>query len=131
MWTRTRHLWGELAVWLGLAGAAWLLTYQFDRPVQGYRFGATGWPRTILVLIAYFNSYVSGFKAERREGTALMKPAFEAKVAAKQRLEEFGWIDREAGTVHIPLNNAIDKVVNEYGQRQSQAVEQTESDVQG
>jgi hypothetical protein len=52
MWARTRHLWGELAVWLGLAGAAWLLTYQFDRPVQGYRFGATGWPRTILVLIA-------------------------------------------------------------------------------
>jgi Tfp pilus assembly protein PilE len=86
---------------------------------------------TILVLIAYFNSYVSTFKAERQEGTAAMKPAFEAKVAARQRLEEFGWVDREAGTVHIPLNNAIDKVVNEYGQRRSQATEQTESDVQG
>lgn len=86
---------------------------------------------TILVLIAYFNSYVSTFRAERQEGTAMMRPAFEAKVAAKQRLEEFGWVDREAGTVHIPLNNAIDRVVNEYGQRRGQATEQSESDVQG
>ncbi len=86
---------------------------------------------TILVLILYFNSFVSRFRAERQEGTAMMRPAFEAKLAARQRLGEFGWIDREAGTVHIPLNNAIDKVVNEYGQRRSQATEQTHSDVQG
>lgn len=88
----------------------------------------------ILVLIAYFNSYVSKYKAERQEGVSTMRPAFEAKLAARQRLNEFGWIDREAGTVHIPLNNAIDKVVAEYGQRNTrndQTTENEASDVQG
>lgn len=87
----------------------------------------------ILVLIAYFNSYVSTFKAERQEGTAIMRPAFEAKLAARRHLDEFGWVNRDAGTVHIPLNQAIDRVVGEYSARsaQSQSQEPMESDVQG
>jgi Tfp pilus assembly protein PilE len=85
----------------------------------------------ILVLIAYFNSYVSGFKARQQEGTAVMAPAFNEKLAARERLNSHGWIDRDAGTVHIPVPQAIDAVVNEYRQNGPQARETAGSDVQG
>src|SRR5690606_28194427 len=63
----------------------------------------------ILVLVLYFNSYVSGYKARQQETTAMMEPAFNAKIAARKQLEEFGWADANAGTVRIPLDRAIDK----------------------
>ena len=51
MWRGKQHVWGELLVWLALIGGAYALSFEFDRPVGSYRFGATGWPRTILALI--------------------------------------------------------------------------------
>src|SRR5512138_1406208 len=63
-------------------------------------FGVIG---VILVLMAYFNSYVSDYKAEQQETTTMMRPAFEAKVAARKQLDEFAWVDADAGTVRIPL----------------------------
>ncbi|HEX6317932.1 MAG TPA: tripartite tricarboxylate transporter TctB family protein [Burkholderiales bacterium] len=51
MWRGKQHLWGELAVWLVLGGGAYALSFQFAEPVSGYRFGATGWPRAIIVLL--------------------------------------------------------------------------------
>jgi hypothetical protein len=50
-WRGKQHLWGELAVWLVLAGGAYALSFQFDQRIAEYRFGATGWPRTIIALI--------------------------------------------------------------------------------
>jgi hypothetical protein len=41
----------EAAVWLALAGAGYALTFAFDEPIALYRFGATGWPRAILLLM--------------------------------------------------------------------------------
>lgn len=41
----------EALAWLILAGAAFALTYRFDAPLPGYRFGAVGWPRAIIVAI--------------------------------------------------------------------------------
>lgn len=41
----------EWAVWMTLAISAFLITYEFDRPVEGYLYGATGWPRFIIVAI--------------------------------------------------------------------------------
>lgn len=32
-----------------------------------------------------------------------------------QRLESYGWVDREAGTVHIPVERAIERVIEEHG----------------
>lgn len=69
---------------------------------------------TILVLVAYFKSYVGSYRAKVQEGTAIMQPAFEAKLSARKHLEEFGWIDRDAQTVHIPLDRAMEQVVAEY-----------------
>jgi hypothetical protein len=90
----------------------------------------------ILILIAYFNSYVSSTKARLQEGTAMMAPAFNAKVAARSQLESFGWVDQSAGTVRVPLPNAIDRVVDEYrstgaSSRTNPNQETAETDVQG
>jgi len=35
----------------------------------------------------------------------------EIRAAGAQRLEGYGWIDRAAGVVHIPIDRAIDAVV--------------------
>ncbi|MFQ5872599.1 MAG: tripartite tricarboxylate transporter TctB family protein [Dehalococcoidia bacterium] len=52
-----RALWApfiEGIFWVALAGVAYALTYQFDEPLPQYRYGATGWPRVLLVAIALF-----------------------------------------------------------------------------
>jgi len=42
----------EAAAWLALALGAWVLSSGFDRPIEIYRFGAGGWPRAVIALIA-------------------------------------------------------------------------------
>jgi hypothetical protein len=88
----------------------------------------------ILILIAYFNSYMSSTRARMQEGTAMMAPAFNDKLAARSKLGSFGWVDQSAGTVHIPLPNAIDRVVEDYrntGASTNAGQENAETDVQG
>lgn len=80
---------------------------------------------TILVLVLYFNSYVGKYKAEQTEGTAMMEPAFNAKLAAQEKLSGYEWVDRDARTVRIPLEQASRSVIAQYesqnsGQNQNQ-----------
>lgn len=42
----------EALVWLAFAGTAFALTYHFDERLPTYKFGATGWPRAVIVGIA-------------------------------------------------------------------------------
>ena len=42
----------EAGLWLGFVIIAYYYSFEFDRDVDGYRFNATGWPRTVLLLIA-------------------------------------------------------------------------------
>lgn len=85
---------------------------------------------TILVLIAYFNTAFSTYKASQTEGTAIMKPAFEAKLAAREQLDSYGWVDRDARTVRVPVSSAMQKVIADY-QKQSANTEVPATDVQG
>ena len=41
----------EAVFWLALAGIFFAVTYDFNQPIEIYKFGATGWPRTILSLM--------------------------------------------------------------------------------
>ena len=41
----------EGLIWLAFAALAYLLTYEFDRPLRGYELGATTWPRAIIAMI--------------------------------------------------------------------------------
>ncbi len=41
----------EAGLWIGFVIIAYIYSFEFDRNVEGYRFNATGWPRTVLLLI--------------------------------------------------------------------------------
>jgi len=41
----------EWGFWIALAAAGYWLTFDFDEPLDIYRFGASGWPRFILACI--------------------------------------------------------------------------------
>ena len=42
----------EVAFWLCFAALAYLSSYSFDREIEIYKFGASGWPRVVILLIA-------------------------------------------------------------------------------
>jgi hypothetical protein len=54
MWHGKQRIWIEFAIWMTLGWSAYALTYQFDGPIQGYRLGATAWPRAIILLMIVF-----------------------------------------------------------------------------
>ena len=41
----------------------------------------------------------------------------EEKDRQLRQLNEYGWVDRDAGVVHVPIEQAIDRVVSEQRQR--------------
>jgi hypothetical protein len=43
--------------------------------------------------------------------------AYEEKNQQLRKLHEYGWVDRDAGVVHVPIEQAIDRVVSEQQQR--------------
>lgn len=42
---------GEAGLWIAFAAIAYYFSFEFDKEVQIYRFGAAGWPRAVIVLI--------------------------------------------------------------------------------
>jgi hypothetical protein len=41
----------------------------------------------------------------------------EERERQRQRLHGYGWVDRDGGVVHVPIEQAIERVVSEQGQR--------------
>lgn len=69
----------------------------------------------LLLLTAYFNNYTYTYKARQQEGVPVARAVFETeKALADARLSTYGWIDRNAGTVHIPLDTAYQTVIAHY-----------------
>ena len=58
----------EWGFWVALAAAGYWLTFEFDEPLDIYEFGASGWPRFILVCIVVGATLqlVLGLQNERR-----------------------------------------------------------------
>ena len=48
---RTGHL-VEAGIWLSLSLVLFVYTFEFDQEIEIYRYGASAWPRAILLLIA-------------------------------------------------------------------------------
>lgn len=42
----------EVTFWLLFAAGAFALTFKFDQEIEIYKFGANGWPRVVIILIA-------------------------------------------------------------------------------
>ena len=66
----------------------------------------------IVVLVAYFNNYVSTIKAEKQEGVTIAEPFEASKAEALAHLNAYGWVDHQ--TVHVPVSNAMDQVIARY-----------------
>lgn len=41
----------EAAVWFLIAAIFFAYTFEFNQPIEIYKFGATAWPRVIVVLL--------------------------------------------------------------------------------
>ncbi|MEI7656861.1 MAG: hypothetical protein WCK33_02220 [Phycisphaerae bacterium] len=73
----------------------------------------------VIVVSIYFRSVASRMRAERVETTVSSKEANAAKAAAEAVLgvngqpAAYSWSDAKAGTVHIPLDQAMRKVVDQ------------------
>ena len=48
----TTGQWTEIFIWLAVAGIAFGYSFEFDREIEGYRYGVSGWPRVVILLIA-------------------------------------------------------------------------------
>lgn len=82
MWQEKRRLWFEVGVWLAIGVSAYAMTFEFDDPIQGYRLGATAWPRAIIVGMLAFA--ILQFGLSMRRAAAAKRPSVE-EAAASQR----------------------------------------------
>ncbi|MDD9823282.1 MAG: hypothetical protein OXU98_10445 [Gammaproteobacteria bacterium] len=66
---KTGHL-VEAALWLALAGLLYAYSFRFDKAIEIYRFGASAWPRAVLLLIAVaaVGQLLYHWKVDRRGG---------------------------------------------------------------
>jgi hypothetical protein len=75
---------------------------------------------TILVLVAYYNSYKTAYVSGKQEGLLTARAEYETtRDQALARQREYGWVDRAAGTVHTPIEDAARRVVDAYARAQS------------
>ena len=83
----------EASLWLWLAGFMYARSFGFDREIEIYKYGASGWPRAVLLLIVIaavgqleYNWKPGGLRAsDRREAAteaAAAKTAPDAPAAA-------------------------------------------------
>ena len=60
----------EAVFWLLIAVIFFTVSFSFNQPIEIYKFGATGWPRVILFLMAlvslgnFYHAYSKGSKAQ-------------------------------------------------------------------
>lgn len=47
----TTGQWTEIGIWLAVAGLAFGYSFEFDRDIEFYKFGASGWPRVVIAMI--------------------------------------------------------------------------------
>ena len=92
-------------VWITIACAAFVLTFKFDEPLMQYRYGATGWPRTLILAMAFFaiiQTLWSIFLSRKRGGPSASGPRVPA--AASQE-SATGLLVRlkHVGTFALPL----------------------------
>lgn len=67
----------------------------------------------VLVLMAFFNSYTSQYKASVEETTSIGAVARNNRAAALGALESWGWVDHDR--VRMPIEQAMQQVVAERG----------------
>ncbi|MEZ6241848.1 MAG: hypothetical protein R3B57_02295 [Phycisphaerales bacterium] len=68
----------------------------------------------VLILIAYFNTYVSQVKAEKQEGVSTAGEFESYRAEALGHLSGYGWSDPDADKVYVPIEQGMETVVTQY-----------------
>jgi hypothetical protein len=95
----------EGLIWIFIACVAFVLTYQFNEPLPQYRYGASGWPRTLIIAIAIFavisvlwSIFLSGGKGPVGTGEAELSDAPPTRSTTKTSVKV-----KHLGAFVIPL----------------------------
>ena len=89
----------EGLIWITIACVAFLLTFQFNDPLAHYRYGASGWPRTLIlgiVIFAVINAVWRGLLSRRsrllgtREALSSDTPPSRPTIAASVHVKRLG-----------------------------------------
>ena len=91
--------WFEVGVWLVVAGTAYGFSLQFDRDIEMYKFGAAGWPRVIILLIAL--GALGQFLQDLRKGQE--KPAPDAGYLDRFSEHDWRFFLRMGMTMALPV----------------------------
>ena len=59
----------EGSIWISLVGFLFLFSYEFDKDIEIYKFGAAGWPRAILAMLSLV--IIGNFFHQMRHGSAI------------------------------------------------------------
>ena len=70
-----------------------------------------------VIAAIYFFQHTANLKQELRETTNSAAQQIEYRADTMSLQDDYAWEDAEAGTVHIPISQAMERVVEEY-QRQ-------------
>ena len=73
---------------------------------------------SVLVVALYFNHTTAEYRQEITESTVTSKAFNEYKSNVfEKEMSTYGWADPTAGTVRIPIDKAMEKVVARYGKK--------------
>ncbi len=73
---------------------------------------------SIVLITIYFNQVVRSEKVQKIERADVAREYSERRAYWEAELTSYGWVDQQAGVVRIPLDAAIEGVVEEYAQGQ-------------
>ncbi len=91
--------WLEVSIWLVVAAVAYGYSFEFDRDIEMYRFGAAGWPRLLILLIAL--GALGQFVQDLR--TAPKEPLYDSGYFSRFKELDPRFILRMGLTLALPL----------------------------
>ena len=98
----------EATMWLGLCLFLYVFSFQFDKSIEIYKFGATAWPRTIILLmaIAAIGQLVHHWKYGDATSSNLISSAMDdgsEEAAHEAHHEGLKWYASTLGLLLIPF----------------------------
>ncbi len=95
----TAGQWTEIVIWIAVAGVAYAYSFEFDRDIEMYRFGASGWPRLVILLI--FVAAIGQFLQDLRQ--AQIAPLYDPGYFSKFSEHGPRFVIRMGLTLVLPL----------------------------
>ncbi len=97
----------ETAIWLAICIIFYAFSFDFNQPIEIYKFGATGWPRVVLALL--FLATVGNFYYLRAHGSAVQKGRVGIADGDEPGMnyDDFGAVAKVVGVLGTPFAFAM------------------------